>query len=981
MTGDDCPALQLPSDFWKRKIAALLYRCPDAALYDEAALDARRQQLFDKIKNAGLDLNQYLREVERANQMAWAADRPPLDGVPNDFILQRKVSHPFSSMSSAKLWTEDVNVDDLSAAVDCCVVDLVTENLKNNPDGRKAFFALWRLLEERLEAATVIGRNWKLMPADGRLNDSIWSHMSTASAIAGAGNQPAFLIFTLAGTQDFISQARRSQDFWAGSFVIAWLSWAAMRCAAESLGPDVVVLPILRKQPLVDHWLSRDMGIEGLTETSSWQRTVANLPNVFTLIVPWEQARTVGTRLENAVRQERNTLFGKVRDRVIDPKLLGFPADDQHWQQLWDEQQAEFLEVELFWAAAPWSDDPVQALKELKEERQKLGASASADDTVGETIASIESIQPAESPGAAYAIASGLTSQVLTTRKNTRGFPKRPAWSNLGACTLCGQRPALHRSGDTEVGNLRTFWEEEHKYWPRTVRSGERLCAVCLVKRLAFESYLEQELGLRKSTNDSGQADDQDDTSNELPFRFPSTSSIATASFKDKVLRQPELQQQLQAFLGKLEETFTDSKIKWTVNASTMPRRIEQLLERPKPGFIQNTDLIRRFLRIDGEWLYEDSYQKESIKREYGVDIDDGELEKARTKLESLIKAAEGLKIRPPAKYYAIIVADGDKAGDWIGGLRNPKYEQALNPEVDLTGASGCDWLDKRRPSGPASQGALAVALSDFALQRVPELVEKHYGGKLIYAGGDDVVAMVPLWNHTRDDNDDNADEPRHVFDLVDRLANAFRDDFHDDGSFGLGSHALDSGKPAASLSVNVIILHHSEQLALHISGGFAGLKSYVKKTLGRNALGIDAVKRSGAGLRAGAKWAVDGQKPVALLANLMDHLSANDGRVLSPRLARELATLSPSLKTFVTGDEALRNLAKAEIRRLAARHTNGTDKQNQAVIKDLMGLTDALVAMSKALKSDHSTGEHPPEPWDLLVGFLDIAQFVQREA
>lgn len=976
MTGDDCPALQLPGDFWKRKIAALLYRCPDAALYDEAALDARRQQLFDKIKEAGLDLNQYLREVERANQMAWAADRPPLDGVPNDFILQRKVSHPFSSMSSGKLWTEDVNVDDLSAAVDCCVVDLVTENLKNNPDGRKAFFALWRLLEERLEAATVIGRNWKLMPADGRLNDSIWSHMSTASAIAGAGNQPAFLIFTLAGTQDFISQARRSQDFWAGSFVIAWLSWAAMRCAAESLGPDVVVLPILRKQPLVDHWLSRDMGIEGLTETSSWQRTVANLPNVFTLIVPWEQARTIGECLEKAVRDERDRLFKEVRNLLTN---LRFPIADPRWMQLWDEQQAEFLEVELFWAAAPWSDDPVQALKELKEERQKLGASASGDDTVGETIASIESIQPAESPGAAYAIASGLTSQVLTTRKNTRGFPKRPAWSNLGACTLCGQRPALHRSGDTEVGNLRTFWEEEHKYWPRTVRSGERLCAVCLVKRLAFESYLEQELGLRKSTNDSGQADDQDDTSNELPFRFPSTSSIATASFKDKVLRQPELQQQLQAFLGKLEETFTDSKIKWTVNASTMPRRIEQLLERPKPGFIQNTDLIRRFLRIDGEWLYEDSYQKESIKREYGVDIDDGELEKVRKKLESLIKAAEGLKIRPPAKYYAIIVADGDKAGDWIGGLRNPTYGQALNPGVDLASVSGLDWFGKRRPSGPASQGALAAALSDFALQRVPELVEKHYGGKLIYAGGDDVVAMVPLWNHTRDDN---TDEPRHVFDLVDRLANAFRDDFHDDGSFGLGRHALDSGKPAASLSVNVIILHHSEQLALHISGGFAGLKSYVKKALDRNALGIDAIKRSGAGLRAGAKWTAGEYKPVDQLAKLMDHLGANEERVLSPRLARELAMLSPSLKTFVTGDEALKRLAMAEITRLTGRRTTGDDAKESPVVDDVKDLFEALIAMSDQMKPVPSgSGEVVVNPWELLVGFLDIAQFVQREA
>lgn len=973
MADDDSPALQLPGDFWKKKIAALLYRCPDAALYDEAALETRRQQLYDQIKKeTGLDLPGYLNDAKRADQLAWAADRPPLAGVPNRFPSDCRVVHPFSSEPSAPLWSDDISSQTIADAVDACVVELLKGNLSgSSDDGRKAFFALWRRLEDRLaDTVKAIGHNWRLMPADGRLSDGIWSHTGTASAIAGTGNQPAFLIFTLAGTQDFISQARRSQDFWAGSFVIAWLSGAAMRWAAENLGPDTVVLPTLRRQPLVDHWLTEDMGIEGLPESSPAQRTVANLPNIFTLIVPWEQAHTVGTRLEDAVRQERNTLFEEVQNLLM---KRGFPTGDRYWQQVWEEQRAEFLEVDLFWAAAPWSDDPVQVLNELKQEqaRANQGGSIAGGDPVDALIAAIESIELTESPGAAYAIESGLTSHVLTTRKNTRAFPARLARTNLGACTLCGQRPALHMCGHTTVKDLRDFWDKQHEASPATVRSGERLCAVCLVKRLAFESYFEAKLGVSE-------------------FRFPSTSSIATASFKDAVIKrsaedgvgQPSaLEKPLREFVKELQGVFTDQKIRWTIRSSRMSRRLEQLAHEPSTGGIQDQELIKDFLRIDGEWLYEDSYQEESIKHEYGVGIPDAKLGKVREKLKTLITEADKLGIRPPAKYYAIIVADGDKAGDWIGGLRNPTYQRALNPGVDFTGISRLDWLDKRRPSGPASQGALAAALSDFALHRVPCLVEEQYGGKLIYAGGDDVVAMVPLWNHTRDEH---ANEPRHVLGLVDRLAQAFRDDFHDVGSFGLGGHDLEPempGKPAASLSVNVTILHHSEQLALHISGGSAGLKSYVKKTLDRNALGIDAVKRSGAGLRAGVKWAVDDKKPVNVLAQLMDHLSVDNGRGLSPRLAHELATLSPSLKSFFTGDAALRKMAEAEIRRLAGRHTNGTDKQNQAVINDLKELTDALVAMSTALGAVHSDGEPSLEPWEMLVEFLEIAQFVQREA
>ncbi|MCB1813240.1 MAG: hypothetical protein KDK04_16180, partial [Candidatus Competibacteraceae bacterium] len=35
--------------------------------------------------------------------------------------------------------------------------------------------------------------------------------------------------FTLGPVQGFVAQARRTRDFWAGSFILSWLSGVAMR--------------------------------------------------------------------------------------------------------------------------------------------------------------------------------------------------------------------------------------------------------------------------------------------------------------------------------------------------------------------------------------------------------------------------------------------------------------------------------------------------------------------------------------------------------------------------------------------------------------------------------------------------------------------------------------------------------------------------------------------------------------------------------
>ena len=42
--------------------------------------------------------------------------------------------------------------------------------------------------------------------------------------------------FTLGPVQGFVAQARRTRDFWAGSFILSWLSSVAIACIEKQGG-------------------------------------------------------------------------------------------------------------------------------------------------------------------------------------------------------------------------------------------------------------------------------------------------------------------------------------------------------------------------------------------------------------------------------------------------------------------------------------------------------------------------------------------------------------------------------------------------------------------------------------------------------------------------------------------------------------------------------------------------------------------------
>ncbi|MBB4266674.1 type III-B CRISPR-associated protein Cas10/Cmr2 [Roseospira visakhapatnamensis] len=145
------------------------------------------------------------------------------------------------------------------------------------------------------------------------------------------------------------------------------------------------------------------------------------------------------------------------------------------------------------------------------------------------------------------------------------------------------------------------------------------------------------------------------------------------------------------------------------------------------------------------------------------------------------IRAADrNLGVAPA--YYAILAADGDRMGDLL-----------------------------RKAMGPAEHARVSEVLGHFAVHSVRPIVEGQGRGRVIYAGGDDVLAVLPA---------------RHAM----ACAKALRDTFHE--------------QIGGTLSVGLAVVHHKADLREALDAARAAEKT--AKASGRDRLALTIQRRSG---------------------------------------------------------------------------------------------------------------------------------------
>lgn len=173
-------------------------------------------------------------------------------------------------------------------------------------------------------------------------------------------------------------------------------------------------------------------------------------------------------------------------------------------------------------------------------------------------------------------------------------------------------------------------------------------------------------------------------------------------------------------------------------------------------------------------------------------------IQEARKALTTFLRSAVDGKT--PLPYYALLHADGDHMGKAIDAQH-----------------------------GPDSHRALSKKLAEFARQ-VKEIVEDSHLGSLVYAGGDDILAFLPL--HT-------------VVACARELANAFRQQM-------AAFKTKDGLSP--TLSVGIAIAHHVEPLsdALQL---VREAEKKAKQVAGKSALAVTLSKRSGVDRTVSGSW------------------------------------------------------------------------------------------------------------------------------
>ena len=847
-----------------------------------------------------------------------------------------------------------------------------------NEDPRKTLLTYWRFgpdLQEEVDNGK-LGALWGVLPADTRVPDhSIWDHLDLTSAFAGAfaadpDGEVALLSLAIGPVQSFIAAARSTSDLWAGSHLLARLAWEAMKPVCENLGPDAILFPRLRGVPQVDLWLRDEMGLpSALFDSCEWNRggTDANplfsaaLPNRFVAVVPASRAKALAQQVSDHLRRWLQTLGQDVVERLLDAAGLE-TGQEQHCHQQMREQLTGFPEVH--WAAVPFS-----LITARNAERQTdldvtqlsdamapfFGAAPGqdcgflktaawqrlAEETVLTSADGAKSVFFAPNPGALYPAIHDLVERTLAAAKAVRPFEQRKqtGWR----CSLTGEVEWL----TTDVTQLqRPYRQQKDTLWAKLAQNkkawakpGEHLGALSAIKRL-WPTLFAEEVGQALKQRDVG--------------RFVvSTHTMALAHQIDQWLQADG------AGAPGLEKVLSD----YGCEPVALPRRIM----RRHASKRESLDIAKRLpALLDADDENENDTPTDNANASAGKNLVRKTLAERATPDG---RPAEDIQLET---YYALLLLDGDRMGAWLAGGENHaiSYRDSFHPQVQ----AGFDRHAERQPAiqqygaqkralSPNRHLAISGALNDFSLTVVRHVIEEEHLGRVIYAGGDDVLAMLPVADLL-----DASQRLRHAYSGTDPEHEGGRDPrgltLHN--GFALLNHRLMrmmGGK--ATASCGAVIAHHQAPLTA-VMRELHAAESRAKKhrhTLSngqisdRDAFSLTVIKRSGGALYLSLPWG----EPVRLLGDLRDFLR---GPGVSRRAVYNTLEWLHDLPE-PSGDAAmLQSLLVYQM----GRQVEG---QNQAAKNHVPKLAQELAQLALA--------QHERKlSW--LESFLTVAEFLARE-
>lgn len=762
-------------DFWKRKLAAWVHDPAEKALVLMRDVDNKGQRIGHEDGSvAALRHALGIRKVDfdkRADHYAAAADRPQWpceDGRARPawanvrFVDRPVLIHPLSGQELDLGKLDDIHAGHIRTASMEHFLKLIEGDAAGVPDHRRTLLAFWRFGPEPALVAPELGALWRLLPADTRVPDhSIWQHLDVVSALSGAlaeGDSPALLTMSFGPVQGFIAQARSTSDLWAGSHLLSSLVWEGLRVVCEALGPDAVLFPNLRGVACVDRWLlesaesagcgpvwrKRFEQIEaGWLDKSTDQNPLfsATLPNKFMAIVPASRARELALAVTTAVRKAAIAWATEAAFKLFDSAQCD-TSDEAYWRKQVNEQLQGFPEVH--WSIAEWPIDkteqafPVTApleralaafypdgerasffnsdlwklMSEAELVERTVTTRAGKTQTLRNLMLDGEHQFFLPNAGLLYPAVHDLAERSLAAAKALRSFDALPQEGYR--CTLTGEYEWL--TDDVELLKLAPGERGARSVWGVAagkfgIKPGEHLGAIATLKRLWPTLFTRQVSGF---------------LGGERIKRFVvSTHTMALATSLAQLAQRLEkgkdspTQTGLSALVVAADE----------VDRAVLPASLARALHRLRPNDAQ---VLRALPALLDE------------AREAGDD--------EGAAMSQRIAALIGHR---PETYYGLIQMDGDRMGAWMAG-NEPAFQrsfgetwhrqvraavkQKFGHEPSLS-----KYMASMRPPSPARHAAISAVLNDFSTHVARHVVEEVFKGKLLYAGGDDVLAMVSV--------------------------------------------------------------------------------------------------------------------------------------------------------------------------------------------------------------------------------------------
>jgi CRISPR-associated protein Cmr2 len=270
-------------------------------------------------------------------------------------------------------------------------------------------------------------------------------------------------------------------------------------------------------------------------------------------------------------------------------------------------------------------------------------------------------------------------------------------------------------------------------------------------------------------------------------------------------------------------------------------------------------------------------------------------------------------KITNTDKYYAILMMDGDNMGKLVSGETiAATWKSIMHPEIAARLVSD-GFIDpyrkvwekiygdaglNRRLVTPAIHAAISESLGDFSMYGVAPIIEK-YNGRLIYAGGDDVCAFLPVGKALF-----AAREIQEYYTSTFRLINMKGDSTAISGEWTPqpGKMSINLGKgDDISISAAILICHHKESLTQMIKEAHDILDKEAKEKAGRNACVVELRKRHGGSRYFTRKW-TDKESWDAF--EKIGNLSMQEGRQLSRSLLYRLETMRNGMEAIINYKE-----------------------------------------------------------------------------